>query len=170
MNTAEFLKELEKQPTANLLFEYKEGNFVRADFHLTEIKNVDFDTVDCGGVQNKWQETHVQIWENPIPEPQHSVRAKKAIEIFELVDKIRPINNAVDLKFEYGNKNFHTAVLPVREIQHKENLIVVKLGEENTTCKAKDRARTPEEKELACCAPVSVSEEKSTCSPNSGCC
>ncbi|WP_121667649.1 DUF6428 family protein [Mesonia aquimarina] len=170
MNTSEFLKELEKQPTANLLFAYEEGNFARADFHLTEIKNVNFDTVDCGGKQNKWEETHVQIWENPVPEPQHAVSAKKAIEIFQLVHKIRPINTKADLKFEYGNQTFHTAVLPVREIQHKENLIIVKLGVENTTCKAKDRAETPEEAALACCAPVPASEEKSTCSPNSGCC
>jgi hypothetical protein len=78
MKTSEFINVLENNPSLPLTFEYKKGSFARADFHLTEFKNVSFDTVDCGGVQNNWQEVQVQLWENEIPEPNHRVDSTKA--------------------------------------------------------------------------------------------
>ena len=90
MKTLDFINALEANPNLPLAFEYEKGRFVRMDFHLTEFKNVSFDTVDCGGVQNNWQEVHVQLWENEIPEPNHKVDTTKALKIFQDVAKVRP--------------------------------------------------------------------------------
>ena len=60
MITQAFLDILIQNPKLPLYFEYQTGQFVRSDYHITEIKNVSYDTVDCGGVQNKWEETIVQ--------------------------------------------------------------------------------------------------------------
>ena len=153
--TSEFLNILRDNPNKVLQFEYSEGKFARADFHLTEFKNVTFDTVDCGGISNKWEETHVQIWENDHFEPNHSVNSNKALSIFETVEKTRPTFKETELKFEYGNSEFHAAVMSVSSIAIHSDKIIVKLLGENTTCKAKDRAKTNTEKETACCAPSS---------------
>lgn len=184
MTTSEFLKLLNNHPELPLFFEYKSGSFARADYHITEIKNVNFDTVDCGGVRNQWQEVHVQIWENVMPEPNHRVDTSKALKIFEVVHKVRETWGDVEMKFEYGNADFHTAVLPVGRVEVHGDKLIVKLGEGQTSCKAQDRAVTPEEKAVACCSPVVLVEEQvkpkmdlsnlvssgNSCTPGSGCC
>ncbi|SHJ05324.1 hypothetical protein SAMN04488096_107153 [Mesonia phycicola] len=173
MKTTEFLNVLKENTDLPVYFEYQPGDFVRTDYHLTEIKNVDFDTVDCGGVQNKWQEVHVQIWENVTPEPNHQLTGAKVLSIFEVVNKVRETLNDAEILFEYQNQNFHKATLPVSGYELRENLLIFRLGEGFTTCKAKDRATTEEEKAQACCGSpveVEVKTESNQCSPNSGCC
>ncbi|GAB3647818.1 DUF6428 family protein [Echinicola sediminis] len=180
MKTKEFIDTLEQYPELPLKFEYEEGKFVRDDFHITEIKNVSFDTVDCGGVRNQWQETHVQLWENTTLEPDHQVNGQKALKIFQVVENVRPTFQDMEIKFEYGNSTFPTSILTVAEIIPAENSLTVKLFETVATCKAKDRANTEEEKAAACCGPAkpkvrvslkSLTEKKEpSCTPESGCC
>jgi hypothetical protein len=185
MTTKEFLNVLTQYPDLPLLFEYKKGGFTRMDYHLTEVKNVSFDTVDCGGLQNSWEEVHVQIWENEMPEPNHRVDTTKALKIFNAVEKVRPTLGGVEVKFEYGNDDFHTSVLPVRAMKVFDNQIIVQLGIDATSCKAKDRATTPEEKANACCSPADVVQiqkkpmvnlsnllttKENVCTPGGGCC
>ena len=69
---------------------------------MTEIKNVTYDTVDCGGMLNEWKETIVQIWENTTPDGNY-VDTTKALEIAMKVDSVRPIVKDTEVKFEYGN-------------------------------------------------------------------
>ena len=174
MKTNEFLNILEQNPNKVLRFEYHKGQFAREDFHLTEIKNVTYDTVDCGGMVNEWKETIIQIWENSTPDGNY-VDTTKALGIAKRVDAVRPINKEVEVKFEYGNSLFHTAVLSVGEVEIAE-AITVKLFTESTTCKAQDRATTPEEKATACCPPQPklkiqmVVASGESCEPGSGCC
>ena len=184
MTSKEFLQTLENHPNLPLYFEYQPGAFARSDYHITEVKNVHFDTVDCGGVRNEWQEVHVQIWENEMPEPNHAVDTSKALKIFEVVQKVRETWGDVDMKIEYGNAGFHKAVLNINQVQIHTDKVIVKLGTEQTCCKAKDRAQTPEEAAVACCAPVVLVEETKpkvnlsnliasgggSCTPGSGCC
>ena len=173
MKTKEFLEVLNAYKDLPVYFEYQPGSFVRTDYHLTEIKNVDFDTVDCGGVQNKWQEVHVQLWENEVPEPNHQLTGSKILSIFEVVNNVRTTLEDVEVFFEYQNQNFHKATLPVAAYEVKNDLLILRLGEGFTTCKAKDRATTEEEKAQACCGSpveVEVKEEANQCAPGSGCC
>lgn len=179
MKTSEFISALEQHPELPLFFEYKSGAYTRNDYHITEIKNVKFDTVDCGGILNKWQEVHVQLWENKTPEPEHNITTNKALKIFNVVEKVRPVFKNVEIKIEYGNEHFHTAVLPVQDITVETERMIVRLTEEQTTCKAKDRAVTDEEKADACCSTPTQQEKRKLklselnteyCKPNSGCC
>jgi len=179
MKTSEFTQILRDNPEKSLFFEYHAGQFVRTDYHITEIKNVSYDTVDCGGILNKWNEVHIQLWENEIPEPDHAVDTVKALNIFDAVQKVRPTFQDTEIKFEYGNSSFPTAVLPVYQIKEAGNSLIVQLTADQTTCKAKDRATTSEEKAAACCGPddkpkVRVSlaalETANNCEPGAGCC
>lgn len=177
MNTSEFLNLLKTHSEAPLQFAYLEGQLVRSDYHITEIKNVSFDTVDCGGVRNQWQEVHVQLWENETPEPHHQVTTTKALEIFSAVNQVRETLGDVEIKFEYGNEQLIKTVLPIREAAFSEGQLVVHLGFESTCCKAKERATTDEERAAACCAPAPASVASKgalpvnqDCAPDSGCC
>ena len=133
-------------------------------------------------MRNQWQEVHIQLWENEVPEPHHQVTTTKALDIFEVVEKVRATYGEVEMKFEYGNAHFHKAVLPVSAIAVHDTQLIVKLGQDQTCCKAKDRAVSKEEKDAACCAPVvaTVAEPKvnlaelfvkgDACTPGGGCC
>lgn len=178
MKTSEFIQILKVNPEKSLFFEYQAGQYVRTDYHITEIKNVSYDTVDCGGIRNEWNEVHIQLWENEIPEPDHAVDTGKALKIFEVVQKVRPTFQDTEIKFEYGNSFFPTAVLAVHHIKEAGNSLIVQLTADQTTCKAKCRATTPEEKAAACCGPAGhpkvrvslAAPEASACAPGSGCC
>ncbi len=66
MKVKEFVKVLEQHKGKELLFSYDQDQFVGANYHLTEVKNVQFDTTDCGGKTNFWEETHFQLWESMV--------------------------------------------------------------------------------------------------------
>jgi len=178
MKTSEFLNILESNPNKKLQFEYHKGQFAREDFHITEIKNVTYDTVDCGGIRNQWNETIVQLWENQRPDGNY-VDTSRASHIANSVEKVRPTFKDTEIKFEYGNSIFHTAVLNVENVEVGET-VNVKLFPESTTCKAQDRAGTDAEKAEACCAPlakikITMQDLSSvaageTCEPGGGCC
>ena len=139
MKVKEFIKVLEQNKGKELLFSYARDQFVGANYHLTEVKNVQFDTTDCGGKTNFWEETHFQLWESPKELGKRTyMTTDKIAEILWRVDGIKPIIKETELKIEYGNMNFSTSVMPVDKISHDENQVYVYLFSEATRCKAND--------------------------------
>ncbi len=162
MKTNEFLNLLKEHPNKSLLFEYKEGQFVGANYHITEIKNITVDSVDCGAGVDFWKETIIQLWESPNEhEKEEYMSAYKALGILNKVDRIKPMEKEVEVKFEYSNPNFHTAQLFVNDFMFNDNQLVLKLGVEQTDCKARETCGVPIETE---------SKEEACCTPGSGCC
>ena len=78
----------------------------------------------------------MQIWENEVPEPNHQPTVSKILSIFEVVNKVRTTLEDVEVFFEYQNQNFHKATL-LWLLTSKNDLLIVRLGEGFTTCKAK---------------------------------
>jgi len=162
MQTKEFLALLSENPNKSLLFEYKNGHYVGANYHITEVKNITIDAVDCGANTDFWKETIIQLWESPKEKDKREfMTAKKAIGILNTVDRMKPMEKDVEVKFEYSNPNFHTAQLFVNDFVLEETKLIMKLGVEKTDCKAKD----------TCVVPVTeVVQEEACCAPEVGCC
>ena len=162
MKTNEFLSLLKEHPNKSLLFEYKNGHLVGANYHITEIKNITIDSVDCGANTDFWKETIIQLWESPTEKDKREyMSAYKALGILTKVDLIKPMEKEVEVKFEYNNSDFHTAQLFVNDFEINGDQLIMKLGVEQTDCKAKDE----------CGVPVEVGvQEDSSCAPGSGCC
>lgn len=164
MKTNEFLNVLKEHPKKSLLFEYKAGHLVGANYHITEVKNITVDSVDCGAKTDFWKETIIQLWESPKEKDKlEYMTAYKALGILNKVDSIKPMEKEVEVKFEYSNSDFHTAQLFVNDVEISSEQLTVKLGVEQTDCKAKDE----------CGIPVSVemeTESSGCCAPESGCC
>jgi hypothetical protein len=156
MKTNEFLNLLKENTNKELVFEYQDGKFVNPSYHLTEIKNVNFETVDCGGTPNKWRETQIQVWESPQSTREY-LRTEKAISIFERVNSIQPLWLDTELKVEFGNGDFHTSVMKVAGFQANETRLNIQLFEEKTACKAISK-------------PLTKNEKTNECSPNMSCC
>ncbi|TMM58470.1 hypothetical protein FEE95_03295 [Maribacter algarum] len=162
MKTNELLSLLKDNPGKILLFEYKPNSFIRSNYHITEIKNITVDSVDCGAKTDFWKETIIQLWEDPNEiDTEGTMTAFKALGILNKVDSIKPMEREVEVKFEYSNPNFHMAQLFVNDVELSEDRIIMKLGVEQTDCKAKE----------TCGVTVEASaQESNSCAPGSGCC
>ena len=163
MNTKEVLSLLEANKNCALLFEYAPNQLVGANYHITEVKHVKIDAVDCGANTDAWNETIIQLWESPseIGKTEY-MTAFKALSILNKVGTMKAYDMDAMVKFEYSNSLFHTAQLHVVGAQVIENNLIFRLSVEATDCKAKDECGVPE--------PAMAGEQSSCCDPTSGCC
>lgn len=158
MSTQELLSILQDHSDKSLLFEYEENAFVAANYHITEVKNITVDSVDCGSGTDYWKETVIQLWESPKEKGKRDfMSAYKALAILNKVHRIKPMDLEAEVKFEYSNSSFHTAQLFVAHHSITEQGLVLKLAVDKTDCKAKEACVTPE-------------TEAAGCPPESGCC
>lgn len=164
MKTLDLLSLLKKYKNQFLYFEYQPNAFVGSNYHITEVKHLKIDSVDCGSQSDSWNETVVQLWESPIESSvKYPMNSYKALKILTRVAEIKPYDLESEVKFEYGNSKFHTAQLFVNGFEIQTNKLIIKLAHTKTDCKAKELCGIPE---LA----VAVSEESTCCSSESGCC
>lgn len=163
MKTSEFLSLLREHPNKSLVFEYQAGKTVGANYHITEVKNITVDSVDCGAGTDYWKETIIQLWESPSEKDKREyMSAYKAMGILSKVDRIKPMVKDAEVKFEYSNAQFHTAQLYVNDHEAHGDTLLFHLGVEKTDCKAKETCGVPE---------MTVEDQTSnSCAPGSGCC
>lgn len=162
MKTHEFLTTLESHKDKALLFEYTPGKFVGANYHITEVKHVKIDSVDCGSGTDAWNETIVQLWESPSEKGKRDYMSTfKALGILKKVGQMKPYDMDAEIKFEYSNETFHTAQLFLNDFSISNNQVILKLGVQQTDCKAKETCGVPE---------PAMATAESCCSPGSGCC
>lgn len=169
MKTQEFFKLLEDNKDKSLLFEYKPNALVGANYHITEVKHIVVDSVDCGAQTDSWNETVIQLWESPLEKGKTEyMSAYKASAILRKVGTMKPYDLGSEVKFEYSNTNFHTAQLFVNDFEIKEGNLILKLAIEKTDCKAKELCGVPEK--IVEVAESVVEKVEACCSPSSGCC
>lgn len=164
MKTKEFLELLNSHPEKRLRFEYRPGLFVNRKYHITEVKNIQVQSVDCGAKTDAWNETIIQLWESPVEnEERNYMSIYKALGILNKVDKMRPMDREAVVKFEYSNDSFHTAQLDVSNFAVEEGKLTFVLHTLPTDCKAKEDCGVPAQEEL-------VHAKEPCCDPKSGCC
>jgi len=163
MTTQELFSVLNTNKDKTLLFEYTDGMFVGANYHITEVKHVTIDAVDCGAGADSWNETIIQLWESPNEQEQTEyMSVLKALGILNKVGKIKSYNFNAEVKFEYSNHTFHTAQLFVNDFEINNSFLIFKLAVRKTDCKAKEACGISEN--------IAETVSKDACSPNSGCC
>lgn len=161
MKTQEFLNILKEHQSKALLFEYAPNLLVGANYHITEVKHVTIDSVDCGAGVDAWKETVIQLWEDPKELGKTDfMSAYKAMGILSKVGQMKSYVLESEVKIEYSNANFHTAQLFVNDYEIRGANLLIKLATQPTDCKAKD----------ACGITVEVDVNADACAPGSGCC
>jgi hypothetical protein len=154
MTTQEFIESLRKAPDNRLIFEDQAGNTVRAGYHLTEIKAAHFDTVDCGGQTNRWNETIVQLWV-PAEADDEYMTAGKFLRIFDKVTAMLPLQQQAEIRVEYGDETFFPSHYHVEAVTSENGDTRILLAPPATTCKARDR-RLADVEVGACCETATV--------------
>ena len=137
MKLKQFINSLKEYLSLELLFEYSNNKFTKPNYHLTEVKNINYHSVDCGGKSNQWKETHIQLWESPNEKDKKDfLTVKKFIKILERVDSINPLWLETEVKIEFGNESFHTSIMDIIDFQVKNNQLIINLFSVQTECKA----------------------------------
>lgn len=182
-NWQTFRAALEQHPHLTLQFEYAEGRYVDASYHITEIKQAPIVSVDCGGKMNSWTEIIVQLWEPSVQETERAMPVSKALSIIDLVEKTLPLNPHGTVKIEFGNSSFDTRQMYPGAFNVSGENLIVNLIPDATQCKAISRGQScgTDAKGEECCAPSIVVEKPKvtlknlsisteSCTPGSDCC
>jgi Family of unknown function (DUF6428) len=156
MKTSEFISRLRTAPKNQLIFTDLDGHMVHTGYHLTELKAASFETVDCGGHTNRWQETIVQLWVPSYADGEY-MTAAKFLKILENVQGMIRLNLDAEIRVEYGDENFFPSAYRVRSVTHNRNTTRVLVEPPETTCKARDRRVAAREITDACCVPATPS-------------
>ena len=139
MTTQNFIAQLQHALDKPLLFVNAEGDMIHGGYHLTEIKAAKFDTVDCGGEKNRWNETIMQLWVPADENSEQLMTAGKFLSIYEKVSSMIDVDPAAEVRFEYGDENFFPSNYHVETIVEDAGALRVELRPPQTTCKARDR-------------------------------
>jgi hypothetical protein len=153
MKTNEFISALRSATNNQLIFVDLDGHAVHSGYHLTELKAASFETVDCGGQTNRWQETMVQLWVPPDADDDYMTVAK-FLRIFDKVSGMIPLDLDAEIRVEYGDENFFPSTYRVRSVTSDRETTRVLLQPPETTCKARDRRIAGQKITDSCCVPA----------------
>lgn len=167
MNWNELLMIIKNHPTTNISFQWDENYVVRNGYHLTEIKLVQVNSVDCGGKMNAWREIVLQLWEPESKQAQEVLTVQKFLQIVGSVDKLMSLDGHLPVKIEFGNKEHETRQVTLNDVHIDEHELLFYTENYLPACKALDRGES--------CGPLQPSVKLSdipnkSCNPSSGCC
>lgn len=140
MKTLELLEALAPHQDKPLVFKYAQGQQVAPGYHVTEVMNVTYESMDCGGHANFWRETVVQLM-GPGPHDQPEfMTVQKFLSIYNRVAASVPVQADAEVRFEYGSTALPAIHYHVGSIALEGDHLVVHLLPPGVTCKAQDRA------------------------------
>jgi hypothetical protein len=149
MNTQEFLSTLESLPNQALIFDYGDSQ-VKPGYHVTEVMNVTYESMDCGGQANFWRETIVQLMGPGIKDKAEYMTVEKFLNIYRKVAASVPVLSEAEMRFEYGDSSHPALHYHIGDVQQNGDAVVVYLTQPGVTCKASDRKLDG----VSCCPPV----------------
>lgn len=143
MNTLELLNKIKETDRA-LNFQLPNGDFIKGDLHITEVKNVHVDSTDCGGYKHSFKETIIQLWLNENSSKTEYWTTSKATKIFDLVGQQRDYLIEAEAFIEFGDSSHITSKYAV-EFEEKDDQLTAKLKYVFPQCKPRSLFKN------ACC-------------------
>lgn len=181
MNTQSFIEVLESHPNQPLVFDYGDGRQVAPGYHVTEVMNVTYESMDCGGQANFWRETIVQLQGPGKKDKPEFMSTNKFLSIYNKVVASVPVQADSEVRLEYGDANSPATHYHVGSIAEQNGHLIVFLTPPGVTCKGASRTSTaaccgssatdegPALQSAACCGP-SLQESQVGGSKSAGCC
>ncbi|MBI3887324.1 MAG: hypothetical protein HY302_16585 [Opitutae bacterium] len=140
MKTSEFLATLRAHRDRALCFALGAGRHVPAGYHLTEVKRVAFESMDCGARAHRWRETHFELRGADRPENRPAAMAAgKFLSIVGRVEEKLPLDGEAAAKVCFGDGDSAAALYSVDGIAVAPDRLEVRLAADRTQCKAATR-------------------------------
>ncbi|MDZ4725993.1 MAG: DUF6428 family protein [Leptospira sp.] len=174
-----FLQIINIHPELNLRFEYGDKILIASDYHITEFKLANIQSIDCGGNIDSWSEMILQVLEPGVNFEKEAMEIQKLLSIIDKVNSKMDIPNDCLLRIEFGNKDIPMSQYFVNSIGITNSSLIVHLEEGAPECKAAESCGLPNEKaskdnsKSACGCGPSISMKTPTTEiskKSSGCC
>lgn len=141
MKTSSFLATLRANPGLPVVF--RTGTHaISSHYHLTEVKRVSYETMDCGGMTHRWAETQFELWVPPLidglPGRGH-MPAGKFISIIDRVEKELPLDGQSAARVHVSLGDHPAALHDIVSLHEYEGRLWVELAPDRTRCKAAER-------------------------------
>ncbi|WP_345462392.1 arsenic resistance N-acetyltransferase ArsN2 [Deinococcus carri] len=162
-STLTLLGTLRAGPHLPLEFHLHGEVLVGPGYHVTEVKAVTIESMDCGGRADAWRETVIQLKDGSAREAGEGfMTTRKFLGIYDKVARSVPVRGEAEVRFEYGNNAMPAMQYHVTHVEPQEERVIVHLRTPGVQCKAADACGQP-----TTAQPV---EAASGCAPASGCC
>lgn len=151
--TQAFLTQLRDPSPRPLEFRLHGDPLVPAGYHVTEVKAVTIESMDCGGKANAWRETVIQLMDGTAEEARQGfMTTQKFLGIYDRVAAHIPVYADAEVRFEYGNVSQPAMQYHLSGVEVQPERVVVNLRQPGVTCKATGASSS----EGHCCGPAPV--------------
>ena len=149
--TASFLDTVRHAAVLPLEFRLNGQALVPAGYHVTEVKAVTIESMDCGGKANAWKETVVQLMDGT-PDEAHAgfMTTQKFLDIYDRVAARIPVHGEAEIRFEYGNVSSPAMQYQLVSVDVQAERVVVELQVPGVMCKATGSSSSAGQ----CCGPA----------------
>ena len=140
------------------------GRLIAPGYHLTEVKRVTYETMDCGAASHRWAETHFEIWVPPLagvlPARSH-MEARKFLSILDRVAHSLPLDGEAPALIHAGFEGQAPALYGIASVVASDGRLWIELTPGRIRCKSVERkvadltggcCGKSDTKEAACCA------------------
>lgn len=141
MKTTAFLQVLRAHAALPVVFRHG-GDTVPTGYHLTEVKRVAYETMDCGALTHRWSETQFELWTPPLNSlnPLRGyMPAGKILAIIDRVERELPLAGDTDARIHTGLGDGPPALWDIESVAPAAGRLVVALTADRTRCKAAER-------------------------------
>ena len=168
-STQAFLELVTAHPDAPLIFNLSDAPLVGAGYHITEVKAVLIEAMDCGGQADTWRETVVQLSDGSSEEAaQGFMTVQKFLSIYGKAAAAVPVRGASELRFEYGNNERPAIQYFIAEVTLESTGLTVNLTSPGVTCKANDRIAESSDASSCGCGPSGCGPAPTAITSSSG--
>ncbi|MDQ8730781.1 DUF6428 family protein [Bradyrhizobium sp. LHD-71] len=157
ISTGEMLRQLAASPQLKLIFSY-EGQDVLPGYHVTEVKDGQFEGLDCGTNPEAWRETFIQLWDVPADDGRTHMPVKKFTAILGKVGEVVPFDPNAKLTFEVSDGVGAIKLYRAEAITLDGDAVRVALSRRPASCKPRDRWLEAQQVETCC-----GSDSKASC-------
>ena len=144
MTTTSFLASLRLHADLPLVFRLGSARTLSLapGYHLTEVKRVAYETMDCGAMTHRWSETQFELWVPPLVGALPGRAAMPAGKFLQIVDRVHgtlPLDGEAVVRVHAALGDHPAALYEIAAVTPLGGQLVVELTADRTRCKAAER-------------------------------
>lgn len=161
LSAVELTSRLAPHAGKRLVFAY-DGRETQTGYHVTEVKDARFSSIDCGAVPETWRETIVQLWDIALEPGYQPMSVGKFLAIMRKVAEHVDFADDARLTFEVSDGSRPMQIFAPAEMTLDGDTVRIALRPRPASCKPRDRLWLEQEgassAQSACgCAPAKAS-------------
>ena len=171
MNTSAFLHALRSHADLPVVFQ-SGREIVPPGYHLTEVKRVSYETMDCGALTHRWFESQFELWTPAATEPNSNRGHMAAAKFLKIVDRVEaqlPLSRDAVARVHTSFAGGPAALHDIAAVEVRDGQLWVELTPDRTRCKAAERRAASGAEGGGCCGTGAEASQPSPAGQACGC-